>query len=78
MIRTPRVAVAIAAATIGIALAPAGPAMAAPHPRWPSNPTPSVQETPRGRNFLHDVGDFFDNIFRDKSKDRCLFGCASR
>lgn len=76
MSKSPRLAAAVAAAAMGIALAPAVPAMAAPDPHWHSNPAPSVNETPRGRNFLHDVGDFFDNIFRDKSKDRCLFGCA--
>jgi len=67
------------AAAAGIVLAPAAPAIASPpvhHNQGPSNPAPSVNDTPRGRNFLHDIGDFFDNIFRDKSTDRCLFGCA--
>jgi hypothetical protein len=73
---SPRLAAAIVAATVGIVFVPAAPAIANPHPNGPSHSAPGVNDTPRGRNFLHDIGDFFDNIFRDKSKDRCLFGCA--
>ena len=73
MSKSPRLVAATVAATVGIVLAPAAPAMASPfwhHDRGPSNPTPSVNDTPRGNaldtprgNIFDDIGNFFKKVF---------------
>jgi hypothetical protein len=63
--KSPRLVAATVAATVGIVLTPAAPAMASPfghHDRGPSNPTPSVNDTPRG-NIFDDIGNFFKKVF---------------
>lgn len=70
MNKSPRIAAAVVAATVGIGLAPAIPAMANPdahghtQPQKPgsSNPTPGVNETPRG-NIFDDIKNFFQRNF---------------
>jgi hypothetical protein len=76
--KSPRIAAAVVAATVGIGLAPAIPAMANPNPYGhtqpqkpgasspqkpgSSNPTPGVNETPRG-NIFDDIKNFFQRNF---------------